>query len=102
MFEDNTKSRAKKMISTIKIIFKPSLPKIIIFLVLFLIMFLVVPFVNSSTSQGTKSLYWLLKNYSGQKQVLSIILAGAIIYLLVSYFISCLVFSLKNDLKNKK
>jgi len=89
------------MIKIIKEFFKPSRQKIVLFLALFLMMFFEAPFIKSSIASGTKSLFWLSINYSGQKEDLSIVSSGFLIYFLAAYFISSLVISLLRDFKGK-
>ncbi len=89
------------MVKILKDFFKPAWKKIILFFILFLLMFFGLPFVSISTG-GTKSVFWLLKNYSGQKQDLAIILSGIITYFVVAYFVSCLAFAVKVNFKKNE
>lgn len=90
------------MMKLIKQFLKPNWKKITLFLAVFLVMFFELPFVKLSSTEGTKSFFWLIKKYSGQKEIFSIILSGFIIYFIAAYFISCLAVSLWSDFGGKK
>jgi len=78
---------------------KPEWRKIVLFLTLFLIMFIILPFVELLPSGETKSVLWLIKNYSDYKEEA---LSGVIIYFLFAYFISCVIILFWKDLKRRK
>jgi len=85
----------------IKQFLKPNRIKLILFVVLFVLIFFGLPFIEMSTGE-TNSLFWLVKNYSGSKLELSMIVYGFIIYFVASYFVSCSLVIITSNFKIKK
>jgi hypothetical protein len=83
---------------------KPNRIKLFLFFILFLIIFFELPFIQASSNLGKEnfSLFLLVKNYSGSKETLSMILSGFILYLISAYFISCAIITLISDIRVKK
>ena len=92
----------KSTVQLIKQNFNPDRKKAISFLILFSLFFFWLPLVKISTFSKSKSLFWLVKNYSGSKEEFSIISSGFIIYFIASYFISGAIVFLISNLRGKK
>jgi hypothetical protein len=89
---------------SLKKFLKPNRIKLFLFFILFLIIFFELPFVQVSSNLGKESLslFFIVKDYSGSRETLSMILSGFILYFIAAYFISSAIVTLIYDFKDKK